>query len=79
MDDPTNWLELLKGGGNVAIIALAVIAVNVAKAFLAALKDIVETMTKNHSETIAGQEQIKRAIVARDPGAAKFFEKGATS
>ncbi len=79
MDNPANWLELLKGGGNVAIIALAVIAVNVAKAFLGALKDIVETLQKNHAETLAGQEQIKRAIVSRDPASAKFFEKGATS
>lgn len=78
MDNPSTWIELLKGGGNAAIIVLAILGVRVATAFLAALKGVVDTMTKNHAETIAGQEQIKRAIVARDPGSAKFFDKSAT-
>ncbi len=77
MEDPSTWIELLKGGGNAAVIVLAIIAVKVASAFLGALKGIVEKMDANHSETIAGQEQIKRAIVSRDPPSAKFFEKGA--
>jgi sensor histidine kinase regulating citrate/malate metabolism len=75
MDNPANWLELLKGGGNAAVIVLAILGVKVAQAFLSALKGIVETMTKNHAEQLASQEQIKRAIVARDPASAKFFEK----
>ncbi len=70
------WLELLKGGGNVAIIVLAIVAVRVAQAFLKALNGITETMLKNHAETVANQEAIKRAIVARDPATSRFFEKG---
>lgn len=70
------WLELLKGGGNAALIVLAIIAVRVATAFLGALKGIVDTMNKNHAETVANQEAIKRAIVARDPASERFFAAG---
>lgn len=70
----SGWLELLKGGGNAAVIVLAIIAVKVAQAFLKALTGITETMQRNHAETVANQEQIKRAIVARDPYAARAFE-----
>lgn len=74
MENPTSWLELLKGGGNAAIIVLAIIAVKVATAFLGALRDVVATMLKNHAEVMSGQEKIKRAIVARDPTLAKVFD-----
>lgn len=67
------WLELLKGGGNAAIIVLAIVAVRVAQAFLKALNGITDTMQKNHAETVANQEAIKRAIVARDPRANDYF------
>lgn len=77
MDNPSTWIELLKGGGNAAIIVLAILGVKVAGAFLTALRGIVETLTKNHAEVIAGQEQIKRAIVARDPTTAKLFDRSA--
>jgi hypothetical protein len=72
----SGWLEVLKGGGNAAIIVLAIIAVRVAQVFLKALGGIVETMNKNHAESVANQEAIKRAIVSRDPGAERFFASG---
>lgn len=70
------WLELLKGGGNAAIIVLAIVAVRVAQAFLKALNGITETMNKNHAESVANQEAIKRAIVSRDPATERFFASG---
>lgn len=70
------WLEVLKGGGNAAVIVLAIIAVKVAAAFLKALNGITETMLKNHAETVANQEEIKRAIVSRDPATERFFASG---
>lgn len=70
------WLELLKGGGNAAIIVLAIVAVRVAQAFLKALNGITETMNKNHAESVANQEAIKRAIVSRDPSAERIFGVG---
>lgn len=70
------WLEVLKGGGNAAVIVLAIIAVKVAAAFLKALNSITETMLKNHAETVANQEEIKRAIVSRDPATERFFASG---
>lgn len=72
----TGWLEVLKGGGNAAIIVLAIIAVRVATAFLKALTGITETMNKNHAETVANQEAIKRAIVSRDPQTERYFAVG---
>lgn len=78
MENPDTWIELLKGGGNAALITLAVIAVKVANAFLAALKEITTTLTKNHAEIVAGQEQIKRAIVAFDARSAKTFDQRST-
>lgn len=71
-----SWLELLKGGGNAAVIVLAIIAIRVAQAFLKALTGITETMQKNHAETVANQEAIKRAIVSRDPPAERYFATG---
>jgi hypothetical protein len=75
MEDASNWIELLKGGGNAALITLAIIAVKVANRFLAALDAITKTMTENHADVIASQEQIKRAIVSINPRAARHFEK----
>ena len=76
--DVTNWLELLKGGGNAAIVVLAVIAVKVANRFLDALRDITTTMEKNHAEVIASQESIKRAAVASNPATAKIFDRSSS-
>ncbi len=70
------WLELLKGGGNAAVIVLAIVAVRVAQAFLKALNGITETMQRNHAESVANQEAIKRAIVSRDPSAERIFGVG---
>lgn len=70
------WLEVLKGGGNAAIIVLAIIAVKVAQSFLKALTGITDTMNKNHAESVANQEAIKRAIVSRDPATERYFAGG---
>ena len=69
------WVKLLNAGGNAGIIVLCFIAVKVASAFLSALKSIVTTMQENHAAEIAGQEDIKRAIVALDPKTAALFRK----
>lgn len=73
----TEWLKLFQLGGNAGIIVLAIIAVRVAGAFLSALKEIVVTLIKNHAEVLAGQEQIKRAIVAIHPKAEEIFRSKA--
>lgn len=67
-------LELIKTGGSAAIVGLFIVAVNVAKHFLKALRDIVETMNKQHQENKQDLESIKRAIVASEPEKARFFE-----
>lgn len=69
----TEWLKLFQLGGNAGIIVLAIIAVRVARWFLDALKAIVDTQQKNHAETLAGQEEIKRAIVAIKPQTEELF------
>lgn len=71
----TEWLKLLQGGGNAGIIVLTIIAVKVARAFLAALRDIKDEQTKTRVQLTAGQEDIKRALVARDPQLAAMFAR----
>lgn len=71
------WLKLFQLGGNAGIVVLAIIAVRVAGAFLKALRDIVDTANKNHAETLAGQEQIKRAIVSIKPSTEEIFRSRA--
>jgi hypothetical protein len=60
------WLKLLQGGGNAAIIVLAIVAINVAKAFLAELRALRR-----------GQEAIKLAIVAGNPRAEEVLRRHA--
>lgn len=72
------WLKLFQLGGNAGIIVLAIIAVRVAKLFLDALRAIVTTAEENHKETIAGQEEIKRGIVALKPETAELFRSRAS-
>lgn len=67
------WLKLLQGGGNAAIIGLVLIAIRVAGKFLAALEKIANQSAEQHAEVIAGQEQIKRAIVAGNKAAEEIF------
>lgn len=67
------WVKLLQVGGNAGIIVLTIIAVRVAQAFLKAMRDLVVTQQENHAETIAGQEQIKRAIVSIRPQTEEIF------
>lgn len=68
-------LELLNGGGSTALIALAFLAWKIWKGVEAALNRIANQQTENHAESKADLEAIKRAIIARDPPTAKFFEK----
>lgn len=68
------WLKLLAGGGNAAIIVLAMLAIKVANAFLAGLRALRDDGAKQHAELIAGQEEIKRAIVAGNPRAQEIFQ-----
>lgn len=71
------WLKLFQLGGNAGIVVLAIIAVRVAGAFLKALHAITDTLNKNHAETLAGQEQIKRAIVSIKPATEEVFRSRA--
>lgn len=71
------WVKLFQVGGNAGIVVLAIIAVRVAGAFLKALNGIVDTLNKNHAETVAGQEQIKRAIVSIKPSTEQIFRERA--
>lgn len=68
-------LELLNGGGSTALIALAFLAWKIWKGVEAALNRIANQQTENHAENKADLEAIKRAIVARDPQSARYFEK----
>lgn len=67
------WLKLLQGGGNAAVIGLVFIAFRVATRFLNALDKITTTLAEQHAGVIAGQEAIKRAIVAGNPKAEAIF------
>lgn len=69
------WVKLLQVGGNAGIIVLTIIAVKVAQAFLAELRGIKDEQTKTRVALTAGQEDIKRALVARDPQLAPMFER----
>ncbi len=64
----TEWLRLLQGGGNAAIIVLAIVAMNVARAFLAELRALRR-----------GQEAIRLAIVAGNPKAEEIFARAASA
>lgn len=74
-NEVAEWLKLLQGGGSAGIIVLAILAMKVANRFLAALDKIVTTQAEHHADVIAGQESIKRAIVAGNPRAEKIFRE----
>lgn len=69
------WLKLLQGGGSAGIIVLALLAIKVANRFLGALEKIVTTQNTQHAAVLAGQESIKRAIVASNPRAEAIFRE----
>lgn len=71
--EATEWIKLFQLGGNAGIMVLAIFAIKIGTAFLAALRGVIDTQQKNHAEVIAGQEQIKRAIVAINPGTENVF------
>lgn len=73
----TEWLKLFQVAGNAGIVVLTIIAVNVARAFLKALRDIVDTMQANQIKTVAALEDIKRAMVAINPRAETIFQQRA--
>lgn len=62
--EAAEWLKLLQGGGNAAIIILSIVAMNVARAFLAELRALRR-----------GQEAIRLAIVSGNPAAAEIFRR----
>lgn len=66
--EASEWLKLLQGGGNAAIIVLTIVAINVARAFLAELRSLRR-----------GQEAIRLAIVAGNPKAEEIFRQHAVS
>jgi hypothetical protein len=70
-------IELVNGGGSAALIALAFLAWKIWKGVEASLDRIADKLVSCHAENKADLEAIKRAIVARDPGAARYFEKPA--
>lgn len=77
--EDANWItELLKGGGNAAIIVLCIIATKVANKFLEKLEAIVTALNNNHAENLSEIEAVKRAIIFKDPEKARFFEKSST-
>lgn len=71
--EAAEWLKLLQGGANAGIICLVLIALKVAKAFLDALRDIRTELAALRAEVIAGQEDIKRGIVAIKPSTEPLF------
>jgi hypothetical protein len=62
------WIKLLQGGANAGIIVLTIVAINVARAFLAELRALRR-----------GQEAIRLAIVASNPKAEEIFRQHAAS
>lgn len=72
------WLKLLQGGGNAAIIGLVLIAIRVAGKFLAALEKLYVAQQENHAENTANLESIKRAIVAGNKNAEEIFRDAPT-
>lgn len=70
-------VELVNGGGSAALIALAFLAWKIWKGVEASLNRIADKLEENRAETKADAEAIKRAIVARDPSAARYFDKPA--
>lgn len=69
------WVKLLQVGGNAGIIVLTIIASKVAAAFLSALRGIRDDAAKHHAEVLAGQEDIKRSLVALNPASEQMFRK----
>jgi hypothetical protein len=64
----SEWIKLLQGGANAGIIVLTIVAINVARAFLAELRAIRR-----------GQEAIRLAIVAGNPKAEEIFRQHASA
>lgn len=80
-EDIGNLIKLLSGGGNAAMIALALIAWNVWKVVretLHTIRDSILNMEKtakeSHAQVIHGQRQIKRALSTLGSGARAAFD-----
>lgn len=80
-EDVANLIKLLSGGGNAAMIVLALIAWNVWKAVretLTAIRDSVVAMrvesASSHAELLRGQRQVKMALATLGSGARAAFD-----
>lgn len=76
-DELKTVLGLLSGGGNAALVALALLGWKIWKGVEVLLVRIADKLETNRAEAKADAEAIKRAIIARDPSAARHFDKPA--